>query len=173
MKYNNIPFVGQHSVEPYMPDWGFRSCGVAGLLMILRYFDKAHGVSLDILVKKGIEIGAYAEGDGWRHSGLANLAKVYGCAQSHNVDPLAGNPDMPAQEVLEMLLGELRRGPVLASLYFSMNPPAGGHIVVVTGFEEGVVYFSDPKVLTEEAGRRSLPLAEFLLWFKRRYIVIR
>lgn len=57
--------------------WTFRSCGIASLRMILDGFGRnaaRHGV----MIAKGVAAGAYKEGVGWIHWGLAKLAADYG-----------------------------------------------------------------------------------------------
>ena len=62
---------------PEADSWTFRSCGIASLRMILEGFGKQverHG----IMIAKGVAAGAYKEGVGWIHWGLAKLAADYG-----------------------------------------------------------------------------------------------
>lgn len=57
--------------------WTFRSCGIASLRMILEGLGKQverHGT----MIAKGVAAGAYKEGVGWIHWGLAKLAADYG-----------------------------------------------------------------------------------------------
>ena len=62
---------------PEADRWTFRSCGIASLRMILEGFGKQverHGT----MIAKGVAAGAYKEGVGWIHWGLAKLAEEYG-----------------------------------------------------------------------------------------------
>ena len=62
---------------PEADSWTFRSCGIASLRMILEGFGKQverHGT----MIAKGVAAGAYKEGVGWIHWGLAKLAADYG-----------------------------------------------------------------------------------------------
>lgn len=57
--------------------WTMRSCGIASLRMVLDGFGKnveRHGP----MIEKGEAAGAYKEGVGWIHWGLAKLAAEYG-----------------------------------------------------------------------------------------------
>ena len=57
--------------------WTFRSCGIASLRMVLDGFGKQverHGP----MIEKGVAAGAYKDGVGWIHWGLAHMAEEYG-----------------------------------------------------------------------------------------------
>ena len=57
--------------------WTFRSCGIASLRMVLDGFGKnveRHGP----MIEKGVAAGAYKDGVGWIHWGLAHMAAEYG-----------------------------------------------------------------------------------------------
>lgn len=57
--------------------WTFRSCGIASLRMVLDGFGKnveRHGP----MIERGVAAGAYKDGVGWIHWGLAHMAEEYG-----------------------------------------------------------------------------------------------
>ena len=57
--------------------WTFRSCGIASLRMVLDGFGRnaeRHGP----MIEKGVAAGAYKDGIGWIHWGLAHMAEEYG-----------------------------------------------------------------------------------------------
>ena len=57
--------------------WTFRSCGIASLRMVLDGFGRnveRHGS----MIEKGVAAGAYKDGVGWIHWGLAKMALEYG-----------------------------------------------------------------------------------------------
>jgi len=69
----NIPVVDQ--LEASDKFWKYRACGVAVIKMILVSQNKdLNRISLDDLIKEGLECGAYLENVGWRHQGLVCLA---------------------------------------------------------------------------------------------------
>ncbi len=57
--------------------WTFRSCGIASLRMLLDAYGKGGG-SHWAMIEKGIAAGAYKDGVGWIHWGLAHMAEEYG-----------------------------------------------------------------------------------------------
>lgn len=57
--------------------WTFRSCGIASLRMVLDGFGK-HVERHGPMIEKGVAAGAYKDGVGWIHWGLAKMAQEYG-----------------------------------------------------------------------------------------------
>ena len=69
---------------------------------------------------------------------------------------------------------DLKQGPVLASIYSRMDPErGGGHIVVVSGWDEELVYFNDPEEVSERDGKKMCAVEAFTRGFKQRTICIR
>ncbi|MBP6885861.1 MAG: C39 family peptidase [Candidatus Pacebacteria bacterium] len=172
-----VPFYSQHAdIERH--EWRSRGCGVTSLLMVLAYW-KSTDVkntlpTLRVLLEDGVAIGAYREGVGWIHSGLARLAERFGYTGFNEDFAMQGKTPLSAELAWEGLLKNLHSGPVLASVFSGFDPErGGGHIIVITGYEDGHVYYNDPEEATEERGIRSCSLASFLPAFKRRFIVIR
>jgi hypothetical protein len=130
--------------------------------------------SLDGILTRGLELGAYIEGVGWSHRGLVAVAQSYGY-EGFNVDAAQRSPTPKSlDEAWGMLLEELSSGPVLASVFAGLDAArGGGHIVLVTGTTDGLVLFNDPEEMGEWEGRKTLALSAFLSAFKSRYIVIR
>lgn len=170
MQYD-VPFSSQYSDLGHH-EWRARGCGIASLKMVMDFYHP--GPSLDGLLAVGREIGAYREGIGWTHRGLVELARRYGF-DGFNADWAENGPTpKTADEAWQTLVAELAHGPVLASVFAGLDPArGGGHIVAVTGFHDGLVFFNDPEQLTEKEGRKALALAAFLPAFKRRYVVVR
>jgi Papain-like cysteine protease AvrRpt2 len=172
-----VPFSSQYTDIGHH-EWRARGCGIASLHMVLAYWhvlNSAHTLpSLDTLLERGRAIGAYREGIGWTHTGLVNLACQFGY-NGFNADFAPQSPTPKSAEDAWSALGtELKQGPVMASVYAGLDAArGGGHIVVVTGFQDGLVHFNDPEEMTEREGRRVLALDAFLPAFKRRYIVVR
>jgi uncharacterized protein YvpB len=172
-----VPFSSQYT-DLGQHEWRARGCGIASLHMVLRYWHTLNQAlqvpTLDELLRRGLAIGAYREKIGWTHVGLVNLAKEYGY-NGFNVDVASNSPTpKKVDEAWHMLTQELSVGPVLASVYAGLDPArGGGHIVVVTGFHDGLVFFNDPEEMSEWEGRRMLALEVFLRAFKHRYIVVR
>jgi hypothetical protein len=174
---HTVPFSSQYTDLGHH-EWRARGCGIASLHMVLGYWHTLDEYNqlpkLDELLERGRAIGAYREGVGWTHTGLVNLACEYGY-NGFNADFAPQGPTpMSAELAWRNLAEELARGPVLASVYAGLDAArGGGHIVVVTGMQDGLVRFNDPEEISAREGQRILALDIFLSAFKRRYIVIR
>jgi len=177
MAQHTVPFSSQYADLGHH-EWRARGCGIASLHMVMRFWhaaDPALGMpTLDALLERGRAIGAYRDGIGWSHGGLVTLAREYGYT-GYNVDHAANGPTPHDTDASwAALTTELDRGPVLVSVYSGLDPDrGGGHIVVVTGAADGLVFFNDPEEMHAWEGRRILALPAFLRVYKRRYIVIR
>lgn len=172
-----IPFISQYS-DLNDPTWKWRGCGVAALAMIMEYWHlrdaQNQTVSIEELLKTGLELNAYREGIGWTHRGLVEIAQRYGY-EAFNADYAPQSPTPKSlEETWQELTQELERGPVMASVYAGLDPArGGGHIVVITGITNGEVAFNDPEASTEQEGRKNIPIKKFLAGFKQRYIIVR
>lgn len=60
--------------------WAWRSCGIVGVLMVLRSHNKAKTMTIMDLVKVGLEQGGYdfRNDRGWYHSSLARISSDLG-----------------------------------------------------------------------------------------------
>ncbi|OHA57236.1 MAG: hypothetical protein A2114_02630 [Candidatus Vogelbacteria bacterium GWA1_51_14] len=143
-----------------------KGCGIASLGMLLG--DKVS--NLDELYKLGLEQGAYLPGIGWRHAGLAELARHFGFANSYNLDL--------AKEDIETALGKLREelepGPVLVSVWgkYEVGYP-DGHIVVLLSLTEDQAEVLDPAAQNHNDIHQFLPADKFITGWKKRLIVVR
>jgi hypothetical protein len=175
--HHEIRFISQYA-DIGDHEWRARGCGVASLKMVMDFWSRspvaARTATLDELLRAGVTGGAYMESIGWHHRGLANIAGGYGYKDIYNVDlaPRSPTPKEP-MEAWRMMLKELRSGPVLASVWRHLDPPAGGHILVVHGWDGELVSIADPMEMTAKEGFKLLALKPFLRYFKNRYIVIR
>jgi hypothetical protein len=174
---HDVPFESQYEGIAD-PAWQWRGCGIVSLHMVMRYWH-AHNPSrilpsISALLERGMAIGAYREGIGWTHRGLVELARQFGY-EGFNADHASNGPNPKSvEETWRLISDELERGPVLASVYHYLDPThGGGHIIVVTGFQDGLVAFNDPEEMNTREGQRLFILDRFLYGFKNRFIVIR
>jgi len=125
------------------------------------------------LWRAGMDAGAYREGIGWVHGGLAAVARSYGY-RSYNRDLAPNSPTpMTGVEAFAELGREFALGPVLASVYSGMDPErGGGHIVVVTDIDDELVSFNDPEQQSEREGKRTVAVRTFRQAFKQRYVCV-
>ena len=175
--HHEVPFHSQYEGITD-PAWKWRGCGIVALKMVLDYWhiEKPENKTVPIseLLKVGREMNAYREEIGWIHSGLVRMAQRYGY-EALNTDFAANGPSpKSALEAWDALLNELQHGPVLASVYAGLDSErGGGHIIIVTGFENDLVAFNDPEGTNAGDGKRFIVLSRFLSAFKRRAIIIR
>jgi hypothetical protein len=149
-------------------EWQRRSCGVVALRMLMGYLDPARSFpSLDGLIAEGVEAGAYMNERGWRHDGLAALARAHGFTAA-DYDWTA----LPKETAFSYFLACLAAHPVIASVAKAFSPSEDGHLVVVTGIQEGQVFVNDPLREKREDVPYSVPLPFFLEHWSRRAVVV-
>lgn len=176
MNYS-VPFISQH-VGIGDRQWKWRGCGVASLAMAMAYWHQQSAgnasESLDALIEKGLAIGAYREGVGWVHAGLVALAQQYGYRAEAFDYADKGKTPKTMPETWELLASALTEGPVLASVFPGLDPQrGGGHIVLVTGIDDELVYFNDPEESLARDGVRMVARHIFEQGFKKRFVVVR
>jgi uncharacterized protein YvpB len=158
-----VPFYSQFS-DISSPEWKKVGCGITSLAMLIDYYQPKE-VTVDELLKRGIDAGAYSDA-GWSHAGLINLSHKYGLkGESHD---LSGSSMEAAFAALKT---ELKNGPVMASVHYTFTPTNPiPHIVVVSGVSDGKVYYNDP---AGKSGNGSISIEKFQGAWKKRYIDIR
>jgi hypothetical protein len=155
--------------------WQTSGCGVASLLMLMRYLQvlgknsNRRLPSADKLYQVGLNRRSYIKGVGWRHSGLVGLAKIYGFKNTKRYD-LA---KMSFDQALAKLKAELKTGPVLVSVFSKYEPWRGGHLVVLLSLNKTKAEVLDPDTKVRSAVYRKLPARKFLSAYKSRFIAVR
>ncbi|EKD23741.1 MAG: hypothetical protein ACD_81C00188G0016 [uncultured bacterium] len=165
------PIAQAHDIKPYF--WKRRSCGIASLCMIMNsYTQRIHKGTLQTLIDRGVVIHAYLAGIGWTHQGLIDLAKEYGFI-GERFDYAKNDP----QEGFDVLLNNVKKGPVIVSIHKDFNIKNGGHLVVVNGYTktptEIILHIVDPKSKRIKYAIRTVPQKKFVAGWKKRFIVIR
>jgi ABC-type bacteriocin/lantibiotic exporter with double-glycine peptidase domain len=160
----NVPFHSQFT-EIDSSTWQKVGCGITSLAMIIDYY-QSDSISVNVLLGQGILAGAYNNNAGWIHQGLISLAKKYGLdGKSYDLSSLTKSKALTSLQVA------LQDGPVMASIHYKFNPKSTiPHLIVVDGIRDGVVYYNDPAAKT---GQKQISTNDFLLGWKKRYIVIR
>lgn len=163
----SVPKISQHGLVSDSV-WDTRVCGIASLYMILRYLDPLFSSSADDVFRDCFVRGGYISGVGWKHKELVQTAESFG---------FTGQPYdwcvASLEDAFKKLIFELETGPVIASVYNGFIQGNGGHLVVITGIEEGIVYVNDPVEIDLEKITKKIPIDSFLHGWKRRIIVIR
>lgn len=159
-----VPFYSQfqdiHAVE-----WQKLGCGIASLAMLIDFY-QPKVIKVDTLLKEGIAAGAFINGAGWSHKGLALLAGKYGLeGESYDLSRLDAN------DALTQLEKILKEGPVIASIHYKFDPENPiPHLVVINGVSNGLVYYNDPASVS---GGKNISVQGFMEAWKQRFIVIR
>ncbi|MCA9362407.1 C39 family peptidase [Candidatus Kaiserbacteria bacterium] len=160
----NVPFYSQFT-DISSASWQKVGCGIASLAMIIDHYAK--GVeSVDALLSRGIAADAFLSDAGWIHSGLIQLAAPYGLTGES-----VSYADLSMEAAFAVLQEELHTGPVMASVHYTFEPTNPiPHLVVVTGVQDGKVFYNDP---AEASGGNSLSIEKFQRAWKKRFIAIR
>jgi uncharacterized protein YvpB len=162
--YDNVPFYSQFQDIPRV-EWQKKGCGIASLAMAIEFY-KPNSVAIMQLLAEAIEAGAYQPGVGWKHKQLSSLVENYGLEGKNYDFSKTGN--LAAFDRFKYFLSE---GPVIVSIHNKFNPKATlGHIVVVTGMDNGFIHYHDPAGMKVE---KKISTAGFLKGWKRRFIVVR
>ncbi len=127
----NIPVVDQ--LEASDKFWKFRACGVAVIKMLLVSQNKdLNRLSLDELIKEGLECGAYVENVGWRHQGLVCLAEKHGVFLTFQKEFFKTVKDKT--KGLKIINDELRsERPVAVSVHLGFNGQKDSHLLLAVG----------------------------------------
>lgn len=116
--------------------WKDKTCGICSLKMLLSFCDiKNKDIFVMDLVGQGLELNAYLEGVGWKHSGLVEIARRYGV--NMDFQKIFPKTSDERKKVLNLIDSNLNNGkPVIVSVFWGFNPENGGHLVVVNGFKK-------------------------------------
>lgn len=160
----DVPFYSQFT-DISSVHWQKVGCGIASVAMIIDHYSD-EPVSVDELLARGIQAGAYIESAGWSHAGLLDLSRAYGLdGESVSLVDLSGSD---AFAELETVLVE---GPVMVSVHYTFEPTNPiPHLVVIRGVQDGKVFYNDP---AEPAGGGVISVDTFINAWKKRYIIIR
>lgn len=164
--------------KPYSQNLDFKKrrhqkngCGIASLLMLMELKGETEKKlpNLDELYEIGLQQGAYLEGIGWRHAGLALLAQKYGFLKSKNFDWAK----LSLEKALIRLKKELAKGPVMASVHSDFNLKREGHLIVLFSLTDQKAIAFDPATTERSKIKRSISAQKFAKAWKKRIIVIR
>ena len=153
--------------------WNWRSCGVVSLFMILSYWDPTIKRSdLPRLITYGVSQGAYREGVGWVHQGLLDLA--IGLGFTGKRFDFFKQSDTAA---FKSFLAQLKKGPVIISIYKGFNSNnGGGHLIVATGYmkrgETIHIMIADPEADDRTKIKSVISQKKLMNGWKRRFIAI-
>jgi len=151
-------------------EWKNKSCGILSLKMLLDYWNHKEETSaedVENLITEGLAADAYVPEVGWKHRELVNLSQNHGL-DGENFDWAHEHPDVAFNRVMP----HLSKHPVMVSIHKDLSEDGPGHLAVLTGFEDGRVFYNDPDAKSREDIERSVPLQKFLNGWKRRMVVI-
>jgi uncharacterized protein YvpB len=160
----SVPLYSQIS-DISWTDWKQKGCGVTDVAMIVNYY-KPDTTNAQEALEFGIKTGAYVKNVGWSHDGLARLATKY-----NMTGEVQAFWDYDKDTAFEEFKKVIKDGPAIASIHRNFDPKLSfGHLVVITGFDDKLVYYNDPG---KREGIRSIPIEQFMKGWKRKLIVIR
>jgi len=166
----NIPAVPQVPLYSQFkdissPEWRKVGCGVTSLAMVIDFYEP-NTVTVNTLLRQGINDGAYISGAGWSHQGLVRLAQKY--ELTGKTYDFSASSNKTAFAVFKNLLKD---GPIIVSVHYKLDPENPiPHLVVINGIDSNTVYYNDP---AENVAGKEISITEFLKAWKKRFIVIR
>lgn len=169
-----IPFISQYLALP--SEWQERGCGIVALKIVLDYWhskdENNTSLPLEDILELALALGAYKEGIGWSHSGLAELAAQLGYRAWNRDLPHEFKGVTPTQAIM-ILREDIANGPVLVSIWKNYDPTQkGGHIVVAHAMNTHEIAVIDPEKKDEADGRYTMTIADFEKGFKMRSICV-
>jgi predicted double-glycine peptidase len=158
-----VPFYSQFK-DIASAKWQKVGCGIASLAMIIDYYKPA--VSVESLLKQGINSGAYLDSAGWTHQGLINISKKYGLNGS-----TVSLAHLNNAAALAEFKKHLKDGPVMASIHYKFDPQSTiPHLVVINSIDGDIVSYNDP---ADKSGNSKISTDKFMKAWKKRFIEIR
>ncbi len=163
----SIPRYSQY-LDVKAPAWRPRACGIVAAKMLIDFYapEKGGAISIDELCLKGEAAGAYTQGVGWRHKGLAEIIRSFGL-RSTNYDWA----EYTTQEAYALLRTNTN-GPFLASVHKNFDITHGGHLIVVVKIQGKNVHYLEPASPKRDTISRTTDLQTFLTGWKRRIITV-
>lgn len=159
-----VPFYSQFS-DIHSEKWQKLGCGITSLAMLINFYHPGTAL-VDNLLKEGLAAGAFVNGAGWSHKGLALLAQKYNL-NSANYDL----SNLNAKSAFAQLEKILKEGPVIASVHYKLDPKNPiPHLIVINGINNGLIYYNDP---ASTAGVKNISLQNFIKAWKKRFIAAR
>lgn len=170
-----IPFTSQKNLDE---NWRHRGCGITALKMMLDYwrteFPLEHTLPLPELLLLGVNRGAYVEGIGWTHAGLASLARELGYEAFNRDFGIKGKTPKSGKDAFAILKRDVASGPVIASIWKDFTPKGrSGHLVVVTRISASHIEYIDPEEVSVKKASKSVSHQRFTAGFRHFSIVVR
>ncbi len=171
----NVKSVGGYKLRPLSQfldikekSWQKRSCGIVSFCMLVNFLAGKKVAKPDEVLKKALDSeGAYLKNVGWSHKAFSEGAKLFGLfGKAYDFFDKSDN------FAFGKLVKFLEKAPVMVSVYKDLNPKNSGHLVAVTGIENGKVQFYDPNTKDRKKVKREADIYSFIKGWKRRFIVI-
>lgn len=160
----NVPLYSQIS-DISSVEWKQKGCGVADLAMLIEFY-KPKTTTVQKVLENALASGAYQKNVGWKHEGLADLAADYDLS-GRTYDFSKSNKNTALNQFKDII----KEGPAIASIHRGFDPKSSfGHLIVVTGFDDNLVYYNDPG---KRDGIRKVSITNFMNGWKKRLIVVR
>lgn len=148
--------------------WQKSGCGIASLGMVINFYKPKKKIDLNELYQKGLDLGGYLKGVGWRHQGIVDLAKNYSFKESKAFDLAADSLEKASKKLKQ----QLKKGPVIVSVYSKFIVGRNGHLVVLMGLNDDAALVLNPDTRSRAKIACEIPLNLFWPAWKKRFIVI-
>lgn len=158
----NVPFYSQFR-DIQSAEWQKLGCGIASAAMLIKFYQPENVVSANALLKEGLAAGAFINGAGWSHKGLASLIRKYGLESS-----AYDLSQMDTNAAFAQFKEFLKKGPVIASVRYKFDPQNPiPHLVVINGIDGDSIYYNDP---AGTLPRQIISANDFIKAWKKRFI---
>jgi len=151
-------------------EWRDKCSGILSLKMLLDFWSGQSDISpedVEDLISEALEINAYIPDVGWKHKELVEVAQNHGLG-GENFDWVGEHPDVAFNRVIP----HLSEHPIMVSIRKDLVKDNPGRLVVLTGYEDGKIFYNDPDAKTRGDIKRNAPLQKFLDGWKHKIVVI-
>ena len=147
--------------------------------MAMEYL-REQALSFQDILKTGLRLGAYTDQQGWRHSGLCDVASEYSCfasSQSCSINDLRRAIDQHTIPIVSIKWALQNTKTLKEQLMFWKK--YGGHLAVVVGYVVDqdnvthIVLHHTSKIEEQNWIARKVPVDMFLAGYTGRAILVR
>lgn len=167
MKKNHKKVPKYAKLDISRPEWRNGSGGIVALKILMDCL-KSDPPGLDELIVEGIGFKAYDRTRGWKHDGLAKIARQHGLFAA----PYDWSKQGP-ESAFQRLREAIEKVPCLASVHRNFELENKSHIVVIVKITKHWVYYQKPNPEKRKQARRNISIPRFLLGWERRGVIVK
>lgn len=177
-----IEYHSQHD-ESIEEEWREKSCAIVCMKMVLNFYG-LNSVSITDLIKEGVLIGGYKDGN-WHHDILCRIFRNHGF-HAYNEEFRSVKVDLDNERFsaskfeeklscqgLEKIAGEIENNrPVLVSVTENFGANKWPHVIVINGYEGEIddlkgFYINDPDSRHHDVIDRFVSMEDFKKYWRK------